>query len=186
VVEETWCRIEDAAPAAQYVGPIHETGGLMRYLALHFFKEDQSPPEGWTGQRFNCSRGYFTGCTRRVARARAREAQQLKRERWKASRGLTDAHDVELQAREQLELAHRTVWTLTNDRGARVGRVAYDPARLVLGRKHTWRDTGPVATLRQWRESTLKRTESQSAQERLPGLLRATTALGASDAQPVR
>ena len=136
VIKRVWCGQVDAEPSGQHVGPIREAGGLMRYLALHFQKESQAPPAGFAGQRFNCSRGYFTGCTRAVARRRARESLKVKREVWKASRVHDNAHDVELAARESLELAYRTVWVLTNDRGHRVGKVAHRPASqaLALGR----------------------------------------------------
>jgi hypothetical protein len=113
--------------------PIYAAGGLMRYLALHFQKASQQPPEGFTGQRFNCSRGYFTGCTRAVARRRAREALRLKRELWKAWQlvpcDVSDlaaedaaevAADVELTAQLNYRRSLATSWCLATDRGARL------------------------------------------------------------------
>jgi len=79
LIKRVWCGQVDASPAAQYVGVIAEAGGLMRYIALHFQKESQSPPEGFSGQRFNCSRGYFDGVTRAEARAEARDSLFEKR-----------------------------------------------------------------------------------------------------------
>lgn len=105
VVEEVWCRCVGSDPAAQHVAAIAEAGGLMRYIALHFQKESQSPPAGFTGQRFNCSRGYFTGRTRAEAREDARLALGEKRALWKLERhtGLTgdaleDAYEAQLAA----------------------------------------------------------------------------------------
>lgn len=80
VIVRIWCDHVDALPAGQYVGPIQEAGGLMRYIALHFQKESQSPPEGFRGQRFNCSRWYFTGMTRVEARGAAKESLWEKRQ----------------------------------------------------------------------------------------------------------
>jgi hypothetical protein len=67
-----------------------------------------------------------------TARARARESLRLKRELWKATESGANAHDAELQAHEALQLAARTVWVLTNDRGARVGEQGHDRRRMVL------------------------------------------------------
>jgi hypothetical protein len=128
-----WCRHVDAEPQAQHAQPIYAAGGLMRYLALHFQKASQQPPEGFTGQRFNCSRGYFTGCTRAVARRRAREALRLKRELWKAARPYAElvdvveddvaaaiAQDIELTGQRNYRQAIATRWVLATDRGARL------------------------------------------------------------------
>jgi hypothetical protein len=128
---EAWCRCVDADPAAQYVDTIRNEIGLTKYVTQHFMKASQRPPKGFSGQRFCASRGYF-GVSVRTARSRARESLRLKRELWKASQVHDNAHDVELAAREALELAYRTVWVLTNDRGARVGPVGHDPRRQVL------------------------------------------------------
>jgi hypothetical protein len=138
LVARIWCARVDALPTGQHVGPVQEAGGLMRYIALHFQKESQRPPEGFTGQRFNCSRGYFTGATRRVARERARSSLRLKRELHR----LRSRFEVDLELElvtatelDELALANRRraaeeVWTLCNDRGARLGDVAYDRRRL--------------------------------------------------------
>lgn len=83
IVEKVWCSRQGANPAAQHVGLVDEVGGLMRYLALHFQKVDQSPPEGWRGHRFTHTRaskarpdgGYLCGSTpelREQARAAIR------------------------------------------------------------------------------------------------------------------
>jgi hypothetical protein len=128
-----WCQHVDAEPAGQHAAAIYAAGGLMRYLALHFQKASQQPPDGFTGQRFNCSRGYFTGCTRAVARRRAREALRLKRELWKARELYADladvedpdvqaaiARDVELTGQRNYRQAVATRWVLATDRGARL------------------------------------------------------------------
>jgi hypothetical protein len=133
VIVTTWCRYVDAEPGAQYVDVIRNEVGLTKYVTEHFMKASQRPPEGFSGQRFCCSRGYFgQGVSVTLARARARESLRLKRELWKATRAGHGAHDAELIARQALELAHRTVWVLANDRGARVGAEAHDRRRQVL------------------------------------------------------
>jgi hypothetical protein len=120
IAAPVWCRHVDAEPAAQHATPIYAAGGLMKYLALHFQKASQQPPAGFTGQRFNCSRGYFTGCTRATARTRAREALALKREVWKAARALDDAYEIELAAQQAHRRNLATRWVLASDNGARL------------------------------------------------------------------
>ena len=39
-----WCDRVDAEPQAQFVGPVNDGGGLVRYIALHFLKPAQAPP----------------------------------------------------------------------------------------------------------------------------------------------
>jgi len=84
IVRRVWCEHVDAEPEAQYVERLESTAAFMRYVALHFQKESQAPPHGWRGQRFNCSRGYFTERTRAEARQVAREQLQLERDLWRA------------------------------------------------------------------------------------------------------
>jgi hypothetical protein len=81
VVRRIWCAHVDAEPERQYVGTVREAGGLMRYLALHFQKESQAPPEGWSGHRF-IHGGYFSESLPTL-RERARLQLQFKREVWK-------------------------------------------------------------------------------------------------------
>lgn len=120
-----WCRHVDAEVHAQHASPIRSGEALAKYLALHFQKESQRPPAGFTGQRFNCSRGYFTGCTRATARARARESLSLGREVWKQlgrtdEHAPTNAHDVELNAQLAYRVSMRTRWVLASETGARL------------------------------------------------------------------
>lgn len=105
LVVRVWCDHVDAEAPGQHVAAIAEAGGLMRYIALHFQKESQAPPPGFHGQRFNCSRRYFTGKTRAEAREDARLALSEKRALWKLARhtGLTgdaleDAYEAHLAA----------------------------------------------------------------------------------------
>lgn len=80
VAAGVWCGREDAKPQAQYVGAVGEAGGLMRYLALHFLKESQQPPAGWSGHRTSATRGYLwtdTPTARDMARASLREKRYL-------------------------------------------------------------------------------------------------------------
>jgi len=112
VVGDVWCPRVGGRIEAQHVGTIEEHGGLMRYLALHFQKESQRPPEGWRGHRFLKSRGYLWQPTP-AAREAARASLRLKRELWKAERsGLTGAAALaaaELAAYERSELAWELV-----------------------------------------------------------------------------
>ncbi len=130
IAARIWCQHVDAEEHAQHGQSIYAAGGLMKYLGLHFQKASQEPPANFTGQRFNCSRDYFTGCSRATARARARESLRLKREVWKASQraeAIADATGEEVDAREvelDAQLAHRrnqaTRWVLASSDGARL------------------------------------------------------------------
>jgi hypothetical protein len=87
VASRVWCGQVDALARYQgcYVLDEEKGGmrGLTRYVALHFQKESQSPPEGWRGHRFRSSRGYFAeGAS--TTRAQARRALQVNRALWKA------------------------------------------------------------------------------------------------------
>lgn len=120
-----WCRHVDAEQHAQHASPIRSGEALAKYLALHFQKESQRPPANFTGQRFNCSRGYFTGATRATARARARESLSLGREVWKQlqrtdEHAPTNAHDVELNAQLAYAVAASTRWVLASETGGRL------------------------------------------------------------------
>jgi hypothetical protein len=113
VVQRVWCGREEfkAVPKAQHVGTIHAAGGLMRYLALHFQKESQSPPKGWRGHRFLKSRGYLWTDTP-TARNEARQSLRLKREVWKAEQaGLEGAQALET-AYVALYEANELAWSL--------------------------------------------------------------------------
>lgn len=95
MVVAAWCAHVDAEPVAQHVGPVSDLGGLMAYVALHFQKESQAPPDGFRGQRFNCSRAYFDGMTRAEARDEARDSLQQKRLRYEASQHGLSGDDAE-------------------------------------------------------------------------------------------
>src|SRR5581483_2840493 len=121
LVEKVWCPRVGGAIAAQHVGSIAEAGGLLRYIALHFQKESQAPPRGFTGHRFTKSRGYFGSTSTATARARAREALQHKRELWKAINAGADPH--------------------ATDRGARLSSTCHDPRRMLLAAlRRRWQD----------------------------------------------
>jgi hypothetical protein len=77
LVRDEWGRTMDANPAAVHVQPLREVGGYLRYLALHFHKEAQTPPAGYSGQRFTSSAGYFAG-GRKAAREEARMARKIR------------------------------------------------------------------------------------------------------------
>lgn len=112
LVRRVWCEHVDADPAYQYVEVLQSTAAFMRYVAMHFQKESQAPPSGWHGQRFNCSRGYFTGRTRAQARQAAREDLQREREAFKATaRGLV-GDDLDAAIDEAMQLRAETTWEL--------------------------------------------------------------------------
>ena len=102
-MRRVWCSREDAEPDAQYVGTVDETRGLMRYLALHFLKESQRPPRGWSGQRVTYSRGYYTDgveCTR----TDAQRSLRIKRRIHGGVEPMRAALEVELAEAETWEL----------------------------------------------------------------------------------
>jgi len=132
-VERSWCRLEDADPKAQHVGSVYAAGGLMKYLALHFLKQSQQPPEGWRGQRFNCSRNYFAPYSRRVARQHARESIRWKRELWRAREH--GAADPSACADAECCAARDLVWCLCNHRGTRLSSTCFDRRRLALNHR---------------------------------------------------
>ena len=115
IVRRVWCQRDElqAKPAAQFVGLVSEVGGLLRYIALHFQKESQAPPEGWRGHRFLHSRGYLATSTPE-ARAAARESLAFKRELWRAIKAGLVGEDAEQFATEQRELARTTTWQLVD------------------------------------------------------------------------
>jgi hypothetical protein len=118
LIREHWCRHVDAEPDAQYVEQVRDATAAPRYVALHFEKPDQAPPEGWSGQRLNFSRGFFDGRTVTEMRALAHEAQALRRLRWALLD--SDAGSIFRERPELLQQAiesrlaqrARTVWQL--------------------------------------------------------------------------
>jgi len=112
-IAKVWCPRQKAKPEAQFVGEIGEMGGLMRYLALHFQKDEQSPPKGWTGHRFTATRGYLWKPTPE-ARQIARASLVFKRIVWKLRRDAPDLDAEELQERavQLLEEHQATEWEL--------------------------------------------------------------------------
>lgn len=116
IVREVWCRCVDAEPAAQYVEELRDVGAAAQYVAMHFHKRDQAPPEGWRGQRFNASRGYFFGRTRREMRALARADLQRERELWKVRQAAPelDGATVEDIADELLWRHAARSWSMLN------------------------------------------------------------------------
>jgi hypothetical protein len=111
LVDDVWCRREDAHPAGQYVAPIESAASWVQYLALHFQKESQTPPKGWRGHRFTATRGYLWTDTP-AARTEARKSLRAKREIWKALQRGLNAHDAELAAHQAQELADATTWRM--------------------------------------------------------------------------
>jgi hypothetical protein len=111
VIATAWCARVDAEPVGQHVQAIHETGGLMRYLALHFQKESQQPPAGWRGHRFRTTRGYLA-VPLEHARDQARQALRLRRELWKARRDGYEGQDALDVATAALDTANALDWSV--------------------------------------------------------------------------
>lgn len=103
ITRRIWCARENARPAAQHVGLIREAGGLMRYLALHFQKESQAPPEGWRGHRFMASRGFFQVPLPEL-REQARDSLRFKRELHRALAQNLEPEIADIEA----QMAHQT------------------------------------------------------------------------------
>jgi hypothetical protein len=111
VLSAAWCAHVDAAPRGQYVGAIAETGGLMRYLALHFQKESQQPPVGWRGHRFRTSRGYLAQ-PMAAAREEARTQLRFRRELWRAEQQGLEGEDALVAAQRAAYEAAELGWSL--------------------------------------------------------------------------
>lgn len=109
VVRAVWCAREDAEPQAQFVGPLYDAGGLMRYLALHFLKESQRPPKGWSGHRTSQTRGYFAQPMWKV-RARARQSLRSKRALHRAIADGYEGPEAELVAGAALVKSESVRW----------------------------------------------------------------------------
>jgi hypothetical protein len=113
IVARVWCGRSEfkATSEAQHVGTITAAGGLMRYLALHFMKESQSPPEGWKGHRFLKSRGYLWTDTP-TARVIAKQSLKLKREIHKALAQGWTGEEADNLAHQAVEDANALSWEL--------------------------------------------------------------------------
>lgn len=111
IIASVWCPRVGGSPDAQHVGSIADAGGLIRYIALHFQKQSQSPPRGWKGHRFLKSRGYLATDTP-TARAAARSALALKRELWRAHRAGLAGYEAELRAQQAIARANATSWRM--------------------------------------------------------------------------
>lgn len=137
IVRDVWCRHVDAEPEAQYVEGLRDLGAAAQYVAMHFHKRDQAPPAGWSGQRFNCSRGYYVGRSRAEMRRLARADLQREREIWKVTQAAPEL-DVEtvVDVAEQMLWRHyERTWTMVAASPRRAERLlaglipAQDPAR---------------------------------------------------------
>jgi hypothetical protein len=138
LIREIWCQHVDAEPEAQYVEVVRDAAAAAKYVALHFQKESQAPPEGWRGQRFNCSRHFFPGRTVTEMRALGRAELRQDRELWRVRQEMPDLGDQEQRdaAMRALEWRDGHTWTMQ----------ATDPRRaeaLLAG--GTWRPPPPEA-----------------------------------------
>lgn len=165
LIVRVWCDNVDAKPDGQHVGVIREAGGLMRYIALHFQKESQAPPEGFRGQRFNCSRGYFTGMTRAEAREEAKASLWEKRQLHRAAELGLEGDEAEDFVDRAYLMADGVEWRLyfdpppkrPADRNARGDRV---PAFMLEA----------AAALEEWRDELHQLlTDLEAGQPNPPG-----------------
>jgi hypothetical protein len=111
-----WCARVDAEPVGQWVGPVTEAGGVVRYLQKtlsHGLKQEQAPPLGWRGHRTSQTRGYLVRPAGQL-RQEAREALRHKREVWRALKGGLEGHDAELAAHEAVAAAQAATWRLVH------------------------------------------------------------------------
>lgn len=117
VMREVWCRHVDALPEHQDLQPIRSAGGLMRYIAMHFQKQSQAPPEGFKGSRFTYTRGYLW-LPAPQAREAARESLRRKRVAWSVEQAHPELYPDEVheyatqRAALDASLSFRVVRTL--------------------------------------------------------------------------
>jgi hypothetical protein len=64
------------------VAPLHSSGGIVGYLALHHRKREQLPPASWRGMTWRASAGFWSRPISEI-RAEARREQAVRRSRWK-------------------------------------------------------------------------------------------------------
>jgi hypothetical protein len=131
VVREIWCQHVDAEPAYQYVEALQSPAAFMTYVAMHFQKASQAPPEGWSGQRFNASRAYFTGRTRAEARAAARDSLAIERETFKAARAGFEGDELHQVVDRALQIRDETTWELLREPPPRRPLTAVERVRTV-------------------------------------------------------
>jgi hypothetical protein len=113
LVHRVWCPQTGAVPEATYAAPIRDVGGLSKYVAAHFQKTSQRPPDGFKGQRFNPSKGrwrYWNGdLSTADMREQASRALALEALRYQGElKGLTGAEleawiTAEMERRDQLD-----------------------------------------------------------------------------------
>jgi hypothetical protein len=137
VVTRVWCERVDAAAHQQRVYRVAaDKGGmrgLSRYVGLHFQKESQAPPAGWSGQRFRASRGFFVR-SRQELRQEARKRLTIKRRIWRLQQEhpALDPGEALTVAELEQELAELDRWELVEVR-RRPGSRVIEPVGIVGG-----------------------------------------------------
>nr|CRY96441.1 hypothetical protein [uncultured prokaryote] len=113
IIRRVWCDHVDALPAHQDLQEIRSVGGLMRYIAMHFQKQSQAPPDGFKGHRFTASRGYLWLPTAE-AREAARASLARKRMRHRVEQQCPDLDPAEVDdvVDQALVLAGAQDWKL--------------------------------------------------------------------------
>jgi hypothetical protein len=125
LIRRVWCDQAGASPQAQHVGEVAAIGGLSKYLGWHFHKESQRPPDGFSGQRFNPSKGRWRYWHGDLTAAQMREAAQSALtvealERKAAVKGLFGA-TAEAWVAGELDRRAQTNWTIIQFRQDRWG-----------------------------------------------------------------
>jgi len=121
-----WCTRVDAEPVGQFVGAVNDGAGLVRYIALHFLKPDQSPPKGWRGHRYSATRDYLVRPAKEL-RVEARRSLQVKRAIWRGMDAATAELEVAYRASEPWSL--RSVPPGSIDLSVRRRDAAWPPRR---------------------------------------------------------
>jgi hypothetical protein len=153
LVNRIWCGNVDAEPQGQCVKTLYDAGGLIGYITNHFQKASQRPPQGFSGHRFGCSRGYFgPGVTSHAQRMHARGSRQLSREFWQAQRQGLQGWAALRRAEAQCAENARRVWVRCNRWGVRLGEPTLNPRRMVLAidrrrYDHVYRRQGELSAL---------------------------------------
>jgi hypothetical protein len=106
-ISTLWCSRVDALPIGQSVQPVHDGGGLVRYLQKtlsHGLKQEQAPPIGWKGHRTSQTRGYLVRPASEM-REEARAALRRKRALRRALKAGYEGETAEALADDELAIA---------------------------------------------------------------------------------
>jgi hypothetical protein len=112
VLVSRWCARVDAEPVGQWVEPVQDAGGVVRYLSkmlAHGLKAEQAPPIGWKGHRTSHTRGYLVRPTWKM-RTEARASLAMKRAIWRAECSGLQPSEAQLVAEAEVLRASQLEW----------------------------------------------------------------------------